>query len=323
MRGTFAVIALASSLVLPIGLVTAQPAGQPKAAAGTPSAPTASAPAAGGAQNPATSPTQSLLGLSTGRDGAPVAVEADQGIEWEQQKQLYIARGNAKAVRGDVTIYGQVLQAYYRKTASGGSDIWRLEANDRVKITTSNDTALGDKAVYDVDNAIFVLTGKKLELDTPKAKITARDSLEYWQQKQYAVARGNAEAVREDKTLRANVLMAHFKQDQKGATQMSNVEAFQDVLITTPNATARALYGDYNLESGIAILKGQVKITRGADQLNGECAEVNLNTGISRLFSCSSQDRVRGLLVPTQKDIQNQQPKAPSGKTGNGAAKKR
>ncbi|HYB10043.1 MAG TPA: LptA/OstA family protein [Alphaproteobacteria bacterium] len=247
-------------------------------------------------------PDQGVLGLSGGKNGEPVAVEAEQGIEWQQQKQLYIARGNAKAKRGDVTVYGDILQAYYRKTDTGGSDVWRLEANGAVKITTATDTAVGDRAVYDVDNAIFVLTGQKPELDTPKARITARDSLEYWQHRQYAVARGDATAIQEDKSVRANVMEAHFKPDAKGNLQMSNIEAFGNVVITSPNATARALYGDYNLDSGIAILKGQVKITRGQDQLNGECAEVNTNTGISRLFTCAKEDRVRGLLVPKPPD---------------------
>ena len=219
-------------------------------------------------------PNAAALGLSGDKDSQPVAVEAEQGIEWQQQKHLYIARGNAKATRGNVTIYGDVLQAYYRQTQSGGSDIWRFEANGAVKITTPSDTAVGDKAVYDVDNAIFVLTGKKLELDTPKAQVTAKDSLEYWQQRQYAVARGNARVVHEDKTVNAKVMTAHFKPDAKGELQVSNVEAFENVVITAQNTTAHALYGDYNLDSGIAILKGQVKITRGADQLDGECAEM-------------------------------------------------
>lgn len=260
------------------------------------------------------------FGLPSDKDNLPVAVEADQGIEWQQQKQIYIARGNAKAIRGDVTVYGQVLMAYYRKTAAGGSDIWRLEANGEVKIASPNETALGDKAVYDVDNGIFVLTGKNLKLDTPKAAITARDSLEYWQKMSYAVARGNAQATREDKSVRANVLTAHFTPDQKGGLQVKNIEAFQDVLITTPNAVARAMYGDYNLESAIAILKGSVKITRGDDQLNGECAEVNLNTGVSRLFSCAKKEQVRGLLVPKQSQLPENA--LPMGKPSGGSSGK-
>jgi lipopolysaccharide export system protein LptA len=286
---------------VPPAAATGPSAGAPPSALGADKAallPAGPTPGGGGAGTPQGG--GGSFGLPSDKNNLPVAVEADQGIEWQQQKQLYVARGNAKATRGDVAVYGQVLMAYYRKTAAGGSDIWRLEADGEVKIASPNETALGDKAVYDVDNGIFVLTGKSLKLDTPKAAITARDSLEYWQKMSYAVARGNAQATREDKSVRAKVLTAHFMPDQKGDLQIKNIEAFQDVLITTPNAVARAMYGDYNLESGIATLKGSVKITRGDDQLNGECAEVNLNTGISRLFACAKQDRVRGLLVPKQ-----------------------
>ena len=305
--GLAAASALATAGQSPHPALPTPPAAATGPSAGAPS----SAPGAGKAAARPASPTPGAapgaleggggaFGLPSDKDGLPVAVEADEGIEWQQQKQLYVARGNAKATRGDVAVFGQVLMAYYRKTAAGGSDIWRLEANGEVKIASPNETALGDKAVYDVDNGIFVLTGKSLKLDTPKAAITARDSLEYWQKMSYAVARGNAQATREDKSVRAKVLTAHFMPDQKGNLQVKNIEAFQDVLITTPSAVARAMYGDYNLDSGIATLKGSVKITRGNDQLNGECAEVNLNTGISRLFSCAKQDRVRGLLVPKQ-----------------------
>ena len=233
-------------------------------------------------------------------NGAPVNVEAEQGIEWLQEKQEYIARGNAKAVRGDVTVYGQTLTAYYRKTPSGGSDIWRLDADDDVKITTPTDTAVGDKGVYDVDNAVFVLTGKKLELDTPKGVITARDSLEYYKLKLYAVARGNAKAVREDKTVTGDIMEAHFKPDEKGQLVMSFIEAFNNVTVTTASSVAHAIYGNYNLDTGIADLKGSVKITRGSDQLDGECATMNMNSGISRLYACGKEKQVRGLLIPRQ-----------------------
>ncbi|HUI16791.1 MAG TPA: LptA/OstA family protein [Alphaproteobacteria bacterium] len=259
---------------------------------------------AGGGQAPAqgaNADSNALFGLGgDASNGAPVNVEAEQGIEWLQEKQEYVARGNAKAVRGDVTVYGQTLTAYYRKTPSGGSDIWRLDADDDVKITTPTDTAVGDKGVYDVDNAVFVLTGKKLELDTPKGVITARDSLEYYKLKLYAVARGNAKAVRQDKTVTSDIMEAHFKPDEKGQLAMSFIEAFNNVTVTTASSVAHAIYGNYNLDTGIADLKGSVKITRGSDQLDGECATMNMNSGISRLYACGKEKQVRGLLVPRQ-----------------------
>ena len=60
------------------------------------------------------------LGLgagTTGQKSLPVQISSEQGIEWRQAQHVYIARGNAKAVRGTVTVYADELRAYYRPTA--------------------------------------------------------------------------------------------------------------------------------------------------------------------------------------------------------------
>ena len=54
--------------------------------------------------------------------------------------------------------------------------------------------------------------------------------------------------------------------------------------------------GVYNVRTGIVKLQENVRITRGKTQLNGNEAEVNLNTGISRLIG--GKGRVRGLIHP-------------------------
>ena len=57
-------------------------------------------------------------------------------------------------------------------------------------------------------------------------------------------------------------------------------------------------------DTGIARLAGNVRITRGQNQLNGAEAEVNMKTGISRLLA-GDGGRVQGLVVPN--DATNQQ----------------
>ena len=64
-----------------------------------------------------------------------------------------------------------------------------------------------------------------------------------------------------------------------------------------------------DIEQGTATLIGNVRITRGQNQLNGEVAEVNLNTGVSRLLS-GPQSRTRALVVP------NREPQQPQTKPG-------
>lgn len=240
--------------------------------------------------------------LGLGGDGdQPLEIFADDGIEWQQGGAQFLAQGNARAVRGDVTVRADVLRAYYRDKPGGGSDIWRLDAEGAVVISSPTEKAFGELATYDVDNSVLVLSGgKPTRLVTPEDTVTAKGQLEYWQAKRMAVARGGAEAIRADKRLRADVLVAHFTAGEGGGDRIQRIEAFDRVRIDTESETVTSNRGAYNVESGIATLTGSVKIIRDENILDGCRAVVNLNTGVSRLFGCEGQagGRVRGLITP-------------------------
>jgi lipopolysaccharide export system protein LptA len=278
--------------------------------------------------------------------GGPVDITATDGIEWRQAEQVVIARGNARAVRGNVAVDADRLLARYRPQAqagqeagqagnnqdaatppptaggadqalSGGSEIWRLEAEGRVRITSATDIARGDRAVYDMDQAVLVLTGRALSLTTAQQVITASDSLEYWSDRRMAVARGNAVVVdnAEGRRITADTLVTYFldegaprpvarpagEQDVPGAGRLDRVEAFGNVEIRTPTDVVRGSRGVYSAATGMARLLGQVRITRGDNQLNGQEAIVNLRTGVARLVSAPGA-RVQGLILPNQQE---------------------
>lgn len=236
------------------------------------------------------------IGLPNQGTGQPIQIHAERGIEWRQNEKAYIARGNARAAQGDVTVHAEVLTAYYREAKDGSTTIWRIDADENVRIVTPTQRAFGDKGVYEVDSGILVLTGR-VRMDTETDRITARDSLEYWEKRNLAVARGNAIAWRGENRLRADILTAHFLEGTDGQTRVRQVDAYNNVVITTPEDIVRSERGVYDVETGIATLSGSVKITRGENQLNGAYAEVDLNTGISRLFG-TGQGGVTGILNP-------------------------
>jgi lipopolysaccharide export system protein LptA len=242
------------------------------------------------------------LNFASGDSDAPIQVDADDGIEWEQDSQIFTARGNAVAERGNVTLRADVLQVYYRKKLGGGTDIWRLDADGNVRILSGDEKAFGAKGVYDIDNAILVLSGPKVRLVTAEDEISANRQLEWWEKERMAVARGNALAVSGERRLRADVLVAHFRKNKSGKSRMWRVEAFDNVHIVTATDTVTAARAVYNADSSIATLTGSVKITRGENQFNGCSAEVNMKTNISILRGCGSPaaggQRVRGLLTP-------------------------
>jgi lipopolysaccharide export system protein LptA len=150
----------------------------------------------------------------------PIQIQADSGIEWQQDAHLYIARGNAVATRGAGEIHADTLIAHYREAkggnTGGNTEIYRIEAEGHVTLNRDAQTVVGDRAVYGVDQAIAVITGKGLKLTTATDVVTARDSLEWYDQKQVAVARGDAVAIRNGKTIKADILTAYMVKTAPG-----------------------------------------------------------------------------------------------------------
>lgn len=240
-----------------------------------------------------------MLNFGAGDSDQPIEIEADDGIEWQQDNEVVVARGNARAIRGEVEVRADILRAYYRKSEAGGNEISRLDAEGSVEISSQTERAWGDAGVYDVEKAVLVLSGRKVRLTSGEDEITADQQLEYFNVKQMAVARGNAYARRGENSLRGDVLVAHFRRDQEGKNRIHRVEAFDNIHIVTPQDEVWADRGVYDVETSIATLTGEVTIVRGENTLAGCTAEVNLETGISRLKSCKEGGRrVRGLLLP-------------------------
>jgi lipopolysaccharide export system protein LptA len=271
-------------------------------------------------------------------------VTADTGIEWQKQAQVYVARGNAVATRGATQVRADTLTAFYRPAKGvqgasdiGGNEVYRLDADRHVVINNGANTVIGDQAVYDVGQEIAVITGRALRLTTSTDVVTARDSFEWYDQQQLAVARGNAVAVRGDRRIRADVLTAHMIKDKppdaaKAATtaksaagapatrsaapaakppptaaeeensRISRIDAQGNVVVSTPTDIGRGNFGVYDAISGIVTLLGNVTITRGQSVIRGQYAVVDLNTNVSRMMTLAAAPgqpapRVEGIFV--------------------------
>jgi lipopolysaccharide export system protein LptA len=226
----------------------------------------------------------------------PLEINAEQGIEWNRNEKTYVARGNARAASGEVEVLADVLTAYYRErgdsndkndslfSQGGDSEIYLLEARGNVRINSPEGTVFGDKGQYKLAEKVFVMTGRDLKLISKDDVVTARDSLEYWEGEQKAVARGKAHATHEDKQIKADVLTANFKENAQGDLEVHRIDAVGNVEIMTQKEYARGREGVYHVDRELATLEGDVKITQGENQLNGDYAEVNMATGISRLL---------------------------------------
>lgn len=275
--------------------------------------------------------------------GGQIMVTALGGFDWDQNAKSVTAYNQAKAVRGNVTVTADRLVALYRKKAggaepkpstntteqksgnpaqndSGSNEIYRLYAYGHVHIYTNTDQAWGDKAIYDIDQATLVLTGKNIKLTTPQNVMTAKDAMEYHSQTRISIGRGDATvtSIKDGRTIKADVLVGYSapngqkspnapqpKTDNKSSdnltksSKLEKVNAFGNVVVRTQAETIRGDRGVYVPSTSIARVVGNVSITKGQNQLNGHAAIINMKTGIAHMTEAPGR-RVEGLVVPNQ-----------------------
>ena len=242
----------------------------------------------------ATAPATGQSLIQGGDD--PMNLTAED-LVWHRDDNKLVATGNARVIRSGVELRADVLTAYSRDNPQGeGNQFYRVDADGNVQIISKNERVFGDRGEYKIDDQNFVLVGENLRIESNQGLITARDQLEYWEAKQQFVARGDATIIKGDKRVRADILLALLGATPKGKHEIQQVNVWGNVLIATASEIVRAEKGVYNVRTGIVRLQGNVKITRGKTQLNGNDAEVDLNSGISRLLG--GKGRVRGLIQP-------------------------
>lgn len=271
---------------------------------------------------------QSLTFMPQNSD-QPIVVDAEKGIEVQTDARRVIARGNAKASQGEVSIVGDELIAYYRSRPQGGDEVYRVFAAGNVTMRSAEETATGETAVYDFDKGVLVLNGKLVRLANADGTVTAHEALQYWATERVAVAEGDA--VAEDSEKRrvfADKLIAFFREDTpvlkpgakaqptgvagaaRGRGDITFLQGFGNVRVETPKETVRGERASYNIQTGIVTLDGNVKLTQNQNVLSGGFAVVNVRGGTSRIYASAKEagmagtrenPRVRALIAPSSK----------------------
>jgi lipopolysaccharide export system protein LptA len=259
----------------------------------------------------------------------PISIQSDAGIEWQQNAQIYIARGNAIATRGTATIRADTLIAHYREAkgpnTQNNTEVYRIEALGNVVITRDGRTIVGDRADYDVDQSVGIVRGNALKMTSVADTVTARDAFEWYDIKQIAVARGNAVAVHNGRTIKGDVLTAYFvKSNPPGpppgqtpkppaqppkpaqpanttepkppaspvtgedTSKIDRFDAQGHVVVIGADDIGRGDYAVYNAETGICTLLGNVVLTRAKNVLTGEYAVMDLTKNVSRILPSST-----------------------------------
>lgn len=239
---------------------------------------------------------EGLLNLGPGSD---LDLQADQGIEWRQKEQRYVARGNVVLRKGTTTLRASEVGARY-DTVRGKIAVRELFADGGFQVTTDRETLTGEQALYDLQKGYLRITGNTIRLTTPQQQASATRSFEYWDATQRAVIKGNATVTQDGNTLRADTLTLFLRRESPGSRRMTirRAEAAGNVRITTPQESLSGASGFYDADTGIVRINDKVMLRRGGHALAGSDAEVNLKTGVSTLRNTSPAEggRVRGVL---------------------------
>jgi lipopolysaccharide export system protein LptA len=268
----------------------------------------AATPFAALAQDQAASSTDSGFDLGGAQ---PIEISADNGIEWNRDTKTYIARGNAVAVQGSSEVHSDTLTATY---SASSSQIDHVTAEGTVKIMSPSQTAYGDRAEYDQAKRLLVMTGSGLKIVSADQTVTARDALEYWQDQDVLIAKGDVIILKSDGTkIDGDQVTSYFRKNATtGKREAFQVKAEGNVRIDTGKEIATCQRAVYDPNTRIAVLTGNVVLTQNKNVFRGARAEIDMAKGISRLLPGEGQ-RVRTTIQPKQKSNQGSEvPAAPS-----------
>jgi lipopolysaccharide export system protein LptA len=163
-------------------------------------------------------------------------------------------------------------------------------------------------------------------------EIEADDALEWDRKNGIVTARGNAVVIKDDMTLKADLLTAYYTEEEGGNmtiqkivatgnpkaikgkdvisanlmtaymanSRLDHIKVEGNVKIVTPTEQAESKYATYKTATEVVSMQGDVSIKRGANILLGDKAEFDLKTDVARLMAApvkadGTKTRVRGV----------------------------
>jgi lipopolysaccharide export system protein LptA len=117
----------------------------------------------------------------------------------------------------------------------------------------------------------------------PNIKILA-EQMDCDQSQNVCIAKVNASAEKlndpKTKILKADQIKAHFgKEGRDGSTKVTHLEADGHVFLILGDIIIQGERGDYVVDTEVAKVYDDVKITNGQNQVSGSYGEVNMKTG--------------------------------------------
>lgn len=223
-------------------------------------------------------------------------IEADASIEYFEDKQTYIASGNAIAYQDNFILKGDNIKAIMIQKEKD-QKIQRIIARGNVYINKDNEIAKAETADYNFETNVIILKGKYQSFKNSKIKIEASKFIKFNDMTKKAFSLGNVKlSLKNSIKIISNELEANFT---KIDSSIIDAKANGNVKILTKLETILCNSAKFENSTGIVSLYGNVQIKKGNNIITGEKGLMNLNTGKSKIFSKKSK-RVKGVFSPSK-----------------------
>ena len=220
-------------------------------------------------------------------------IEASGFLEWDQEGKSYKANGNAIVSQGTRSMKANEIMAFYESEEN--RDIIRIEAEGDVSFTDSINSGYSEKLTYDLDTQIVSLSGDNSRFKSDQFVAEAKKFIQFneitgellLQKDAMILITGN----RRIEAQQIEILLTD-------GGDVSVIKALTTVKLTENSgriALANEAY--YEAESGEINLIESVQIIDGKNQLQGDKALINMETGYSKIFSGEKNTRVSGKLI--------------------------
>lgn len=218
-------------------------------------------------------------------------VNADNSLEWNQKEAFYHATGNAEAMQGNQEIRADSLKAFYNPQTDART-ITKIIANGNVSFSDEAHKGRGQLLDYDVASLTYLLEGPEAAISGPDGSGKADQTILFRRADQIVELVKDAEIKLNDGRHLFGQKIIIFLDD---ADNIDRITATGAVTIIQANgSTATSDEADYDRADNKAILIGNVVVRDGETELAGGRAEVDFESGISKMLSDKSGGRVSG-----------------------------
>jgi lipopolysaccharide export system protein LptA len=204
-------------------------------------------------------------------DNGNIKITSKDGF-FDQDTNVLTLTSNVQAIVEDGS-FVETAEAFYSFKKDFG---WGKE---KVSISGNWGNIISEGFEYYKADNVLILKGKHI-ITTKDGVLIAEEETKYFQNENKTVSLGNVQLKRDDNTLYADKIIAYFK----GENDLDRIEAFGNVRVYTPKGKAMGDKGYYNPEKTIVELIGNVQLEQNGNIINGQKAETNLMTSISKIY---------------------------------------